>query len=222
MTSRALADAIQNALDFLTDAELVLYANSLSRTDTTVGWHAAGSGAPFILNYSHATAEQYLSWVISGEYSAALRDGSLLQLSYRLRGNVVVGHRLAYVPCPVVVDQELLDAGEPIADVVPLYLNDPNELTLRSPVRFDFDLGAADVDHPAAHFSINSADCRIACIAPVHPYRFIDFVFRHFYPWLRRVHQGWFEPASTQDLGKRVITEDDRKRVHLTWPIDAV
>ena len=90
---------------------------------------------------------------------------------------------------------------------------------LRSPLRFDYDQSAAREGHPAAHFSVNSPECRIACVAPVHPYRFIDFVFRHFYPILRGAHDGWFEPAGRRHIGEAVISDRDRDGLHLTWPV---
>src|SRR2546430_496303 len=134
MTSRALRDEIQNALDFLTDAELVLYPNTVSLTNTRVGWEALAAGGAFLLDHGYTTVEQYLAWARGGHYSAVLRDGSLLQLTYHVSGSSIVGHRLAYVPCPVVVDETLLQEGEAIAELVPLYLSGGAvALTLRSP-----------------------------------------------------------------------------------------
>src|SRR4051794_918485 len=120
MTSpRALHDDITNALDFLTDQGLVLYPGTISLGPGRVSW-SAPSSAIFFVSYGPATASQYLSWVRDGQYSAALPDGSLLQLTYDFEDGEVAGHRLAYVPCPVLVDEDLLLAGEPIADLVEL------------------------------------------------------------------------------------------------------
>ncbi|HEV2755498.1 MAG TPA: DUF2290 domain-containing protein [Actinomycetota bacterium] len=222
MRARAIRDDVQNALDFLQEAELALYTNPVLLRPTHVSWHALPSAGPLLGDYGFTTVGQYLTWVREGAYSAVLRDASLLQLSFDVDEDLVVGHRLAYVPCPVVVDETLLAEGEPVEEVVLLHLDDGNgeELTLRSPVRFDYDQSAAHVDHPAAHFSINSPECRVACVAPVHPYRFIDFVFRHFYPVFRGVHDRWFDSAGRRNLGGRVITEEDRSGVHLMWPIE--
>jgi hypothetical protein len=221
MRARAIRDDIQNALDFLREAELALYTNPVHLRPTRVSWHAYPSAGPFLIDHGFTTVDQYLTWVRDGAYSAVLRDASLLQLTFDLDEDLVVGHRLAYVPCPVVVDETLLAEGEPVEDVVSLHLDEGEVgLTLRSPVRFDYDQAAAREGHPAAHFSINSPQCRLACVAPVHPYRFIDFVFRHFYPVLRGVHDSWFESAGRRHLGKRVITERDRGAVHLTWPTE--
>jgi hypothetical protein len=219
MRARPLYTDIQNALDFLLLSELALYANPVSLSPTRLGWHTPTPGAAFLLSYGSATVAQYLEWVRHGVYSAVLRDGGLLQISYDVRDEAVVGHRLAYVPCPVDVDQELLDEGEPLEDVVSLLLTAGTQtIAMRTPLRFDFDAAAARPGHPAAHFSLNSADCRVACVAPLHPYRFVDFVFQHFYPRYRRVHEAWFDSAGRRRLGSRVITDDERQKVHVSWP----
>jgi hypothetical protein len=220
MRARAIHDDVQNALDFLQEAELALYTSPVLLRPTRVSWHAFPPAGPFLIDHGFTTVGQYLTWVRDGAYSAVLRDASLLQLTYDVDQDLVIGHRLAYVPCPVVVDEALLAEGEPVGDVVSLHL-DEGELgfTLRSPVRFDYDQSAAHEGHPAAHFSVNSPECRVPCVAPVHPYRFIDFVFRHFYPVLRGVHEAWFEPAGRRHIGEAVIIERDRDGVHLMWPV---
>jgi len=67
--------------------------------------------------------------------------------------------------------------------------------------------------------TINSPGCRIACVAPLHPYRFIEFVYRHFYPDLRSAEAAWFDAAATQNIGSRVLTRDDATRPHIMWEI---
>jgi hypothetical protein len=217
---RALRDHITNALDFLSGAELVLYSNSVRMAADRVSWHAP-SNAPFFLERGPASPDQYLAWVTGGHYSATLPDGSLLQLTYEVEDGEVTGHRLAYVPCPVVLDERLLWEGEPIADTVRVYLDEPTHsaIALRSPVRVDLDMSAADAGHPAAHLTLNESDCRIACVAPMHPYRFIDFVFRHFYPRLRLSQEDWFREASRSLLGDRVLADEDRAFPHLAWDL---
>lgn len=223
MRPRAIRDDIQNGLDFLMDAELALYINPISFTPLRVSWHSLVESGGFLLNRGFDTVEQYRTWVRAGSYSTVLRDGSLLQLTYDFDDGEVAGHRLAYVPCPVEIDQELLAAGEPIDDVVSLYLdNAAQHMVLRSSLRFDYDPVRGRSGHPAAHFSINSEHCRIACVAPVHPYRFIDFVFSHFYPAFHAVHYSWFGLAGRRHMGRRVLAEEERSAIHLSWAIDDV
>jgi hypothetical protein len=203
------------------DKDLVLYSNTVACDDTSISWHGLPT-VPFLVEYGHATSDQYLRWVSGQHYSAVLPDGSLLQMSYRMMGGQVTYHRLAYVPCPVIVDEDYLREGESIADVVDSYLEaDALTVVLRSPVRFDFDPNSARDGHPAAHMTINGPDCRIACVAPLHPYRFIDFVFRHFYPVLYASEPGWFAAAARQHLGERVLALEDASAVHFAWRLHA-
>src|SRR5690606_23090790 len=107
----------------------------------------------------------------------------------------IVGHRLAYVPCPFRIDQELLLEGIPVADVIEEYIDTKEEIqkiSLKSAVRFDFDPFSAKPGHTAAHMTVNSSDCRIACVAPLHALRFVDFVFRIFYSGLHHAHRDFF------------------------------
>ena len=199
---------------------LVMYVSSVAFGHTRVTWHSA-SARPFYKAGVEATVAQYLDWLAGGHYSAILPDASLLQLSYDVEDGAVVAHRLAYVPCPVTVDKEMLRTGEPVADIVTVQLAcDPIEdLWLRSPLRFDYDIAAASDDHPAAHLTVNKSSCRIACVAPMHPYRFIDFVYRHFYPELRAQRREWFAAAAERLLGEAVISDNHRASAHVTWPL---
>jgi hypothetical protein len=220
-TSRAMRDTIANALDYLAQAELALFTTAVAMKPSRVTWQPV-SEAPFLIDDHITTVERYLDWVGSGHYSAALYDGSLIQLTYDFEGNAVVGHRLAYVPCPVEVDEHLL-LEAPIADCVEVHLElePPKRITLQSPLRFDFASADAAPGHPAAHLTINRASCRVACIAPLHPYRFLDFVFRHFYPGLWQAHAPWFSAGEQQHLGERVMVDTDTATPHVAWDLHA-
>lgn len=84
-TTRSVRDEIKNVLDYLTDAELVLYTNEVSMHATRVSWHAHNPAADFMTTRQHATLEQYLHWVINGSYSAILLDASLYRSNIELR-----------------------------------------------------------------------------------------------------------------------------------------
>lgn len=218
-TPRALRDEVQNVLDYLVQAELALYANPVSITGNKVSWHAFDPSQPFITGRRRADADQYMVWAGAGAYSALLYDGSLLQISYDVVGGAISGHRLAYVPCPFPLDLALLDEA-PLLDVLDLYQEaDPGSMLMLSPLRFDFDPRAAAPGHPSAHLTVNTSDCRVACVAPMHVHRFVDFVFRQFYPSLRRAHATFFETGALRQAGKRVLAEDDGVHPHLMWPV---
>lgn len=218
ITTRSLCDSIRNALDFLVEAELLLYANAVAQRSTRVTWHPHRH-VPFPHGSDPATVDQYLAWVSAGHYTAALPEGSLLQLTYDVEGGEITGHRLAYVPCPVLDQAQLIQEGEPIVDVVDAYLaaGPASAVVLRSPIRFDFDPAAAKPGHPAVHLTINGSDCRIACHAPMHPYQFIDFVYRHFYPQLWSAAEDWFDAASRRVYDTGWLTDDERSLPHVAW-----
>lgn len=92
-------------------------------------------------------------------------------------------------------------------------------MILHSAIRFDFDFdpGSAAPGHPAAHLTINSADCRIACAAPMHIGRFTDFIFRNFYPDLWKAHLPFFGSSATREAGPRTLTPEERNIPHLYW-----
>ncbi|WP_074405366.1 DUF2290 domain-containing protein [Mycolicibacterium fortuitum] len=206
-------------MDYLLDAKLALYIDQVSIRGNRVTFNQSQRDQPFLLDRSHPGVDQYLAWIAAGAYSAALYDGSLLQFTYDVEAGHVVSHRLAYVPCPYRADHELLKSGEPFADVMELYRD--SEVLLRTPIRFDFDPAASRSGHPAAHMTINGSDCRIACVAPIHPLRFTDFVFRHFYTdqWL--AHEPYFRPANYQHFGPAVLTEAERITPHIVWDVHA-
>lgn len=216
-TTRALHQGLDALLTALLDTGLALEINGLAVNPNRVTWQPRRSASPFLGQRQHATVEQYLLWLANGDYCAVLLDGSLLQLTYDVDGGDVTGHRLAYIPCPYELDQDLLDEGFSIEELVRFYEASPTDaVALRSPVRFDYDPAAAEPGHPASHLTINSAACRIACVAPIHMTRFVDFIFRHFYPNQHRDHPEVFDQAESH-VGPTVIADDDRQAPHIAW-----
>jgi len=216
MTIRALYRDLVNAFDYLEKQRLLLFVPPARIEHTRLTWHTAHD---FNISSPHANVDQYIEWAEQTQYSAVLPDASLLQVTYDLAGGVVSGHRLAYVPCPVLADEALL-AEEPFVDVVRMYLSEGlRSVVLRSPIRFDFDPEAEGPGHPSAHLTLNSADCRIGCVAPLHPYQFLGFVYRHFYPELYEAGRVWFEGDARRRFDQRVLSDDDRQEMHLTWPL---
>ncbi|MBO1286142.1 MULTISPECIES: DUF2290 domain-containing protein [Streptomyces] len=216
-TTRTVAEEVRNLLDYLLNAEIAAYINTVSVSGTRVSWHATDPGIPFLVNRGDPTLQDYRRWAQAGAYSALLFDGALLQITYEIEEGAIAGHRLAYVPCPYRVDSELV-RQDPIIDVIDLHIEtEPTNMILHSAIRFDFDPGSAAPGHPAAHLTINSADCRIACAAPMHIGRFTDFIFRHFYPDLWKAHLPFFGSSATREAGPRTLTPDERNTPHLYW-----
>lgn len=219
-TIRSVRDDVKEVLDYLLDAELAIYTNEVSLDSSRVSWHTRETNAPFITSRDYATLEQFCSWVEASALSAILFDGSLLQITYDVEEGEIVGHRLAYIPCPFIIDIELLHEGESLVDIIEVYGDyQLQEMALRSPVRFDYDPLAAAPGHPPAHMTINAVDCRIACVSPMHVLRFVDFVFRNFYHALHTAHRDFFSKASTRHVGQRVLTDEEASGLHVMWPL---
>lgn len=219
-TPRSVRDDVKEVLDYLLDAELAIYTNEVSFDSSRVSWHSHNPQAAFIVSRDHATLDQFCAWVNSAALSAILFDGSLLQITYDVENGEIVRHRLAYIPCPFIIDTELLNEGESLVDIIEVYSDSQlQDMALRSPVRFDYDPSAAAPGHPPAHMTINAADCRIACVSPMHVLRFVDFVFRNFYRALHTAHRDFFAKASTRHVGQRVLNDDEALGMHVMWPI---
>lgn len=183
------------------------------------------SKEPLINDYSYLTVNNYLQWARRDDYSALLPDGSLIQMSYTLSGSEIVGHRLCYVPSPITTMadwQEIIDAegwlGGEYAEIASELLLDSHAYTaLRSMIRFDFDPANQGIDHPASHFTINSVDCRIPCIAPLSPFDFVEFVFANFYPSEKKRLEKLFLGLPSAARTSNLLLDDHRSSIHLAW-----
>lgn len=214
-TPRVVATELDQLFSYLESAGIVYFWNAIDESPSRVSWHAP-SREPFLTGHDDVSVATYLHWLRNGMYSAVLVDGALLQITYFFDGSNITGHRLAYVPCPITIDGGLLTEGLALADVVELQLSNAEEVLLKSMLRFDFDPVNARPRHPETHLTMNSVECRIACVSPLRVGRFIDFVFRNFYPdvherdpYLQRITLGgWFQ---------KNIAEDDAASLHISW-----
>lgn len=214
-TPRVVATELDQLFSYLESVGIVHYWNAIDEKPAHVSWHST-SAEPFLLNHDEVTVSTYMYWLRNGMYSAVLTDGALLQISYFFDGSSVVGHRLAYVPCPVVIDVEMLSEGLSLEEVVELHISGANDVLMKAMVRFDYDPRSAGPRHPATHLTLNSVECRIACVSPLRVGRFIDFVFRNFYP---RIHQKdpYLQGLTLKGWFKRSIVQDDADALHISW-----
>lgn len=214
-TPRVVATELSQLLDYLESIGFIYYWNAIDETAARVSWHSPG-GAPFLSSHDDVSVADYLYWLRNGMYSAVLVDGSLLQVTYSFDGHQISGHRLAFVPCPVVIDQEMVAEGEPFADIVDLQMAAAENVLMRSMIRFDYDPANVRPEHPETHLTLNSIECRIACFSPLRLGRFMEFVLRNFYPtfyatdpYVQRMPlDGWFA---------KTIVEADTSSLHVAW-----
>src|SRR5438552_13664684 len=134
LTSRALREEVANFLAYLIESEIALHAKPVTIRGGRVSWPESGQE---FLPTRGTSVSVYRSWIETGQYSALLYDGALLQISYEFAGNQLIAHRLAWVPCPVGIDEQLLQ-DEPAVEVFDLFATDVANVMLRAMLRFDF------------------------------------------------------------------------------------
>lgn len=127
-------------------------------------------------------AEIYRELADKRSYNMRLVDGALLQMMYRVEGDELLQHRLAFYPSPSLL---------PFQDDPDAYMRDELfiEIVQRRivpfPMRFDFDAREGvyiDVAHPKSHLTLGDVKgCRIPVSAPLTPRWFVEFILRNFY-----------------------------------------
>lgn len=184
--------------------------------DNTVTWRSPTPLERFVDFADYPTVRTYRRWAEAGEYSALLPDGALLQIRYRVAGGLITGHRLAYVPCPYRINEDLL-AIAPVSEVLEVHASESHDyITMQTAMRFDFDPGAATEGHPSMHLTLNVASCRIACEAPMGAAEFARFVFQNFYRERWAQHAAFFDALPRADLPS-TVTDHERGHPHIAW-----
>lgn len=224
MTPRRQCRQINRFLDTLQAAELAIYTRGAVVRESTgeyarVTWPRgprATVGDLFLGDFY--SVDTYCNWLESQELSAILFDGSILQLTFDFLGRDLAGHRLAYIPCPFVVDDDiqLLLQEEPVLDVI-LLLRAEGErfLRMRAPIRFDYDPDAGTDEHPASHLTMNHSECRVPAHGPLSLGHFVDFVFRHFYPDEWREYD--FLREQPKDEFTACLRPGHETQLHIAW-----
>lgn len=205
--------------DHLAKKSISFLPNTIVRKDNWVGWASHDTDSNFIIESKNETAKTYLHWLATGNYSAVLSDGAILQVSYDFESDTPIKHRLAYVPSPLLFDFNVLAPQYPIDEYVKSNLENSLDVLMKTQVRFDFDANLASQSHPETHLTINSVDCRIACASPLRVGRFIQFVFKNFYPLIYQgdsylqglPKDGWFDNR---------FDPSDSGEMHFHWPLN--
>jgi hypothetical protein len=213
--------SIVGVIDYLIACDLLLDSNihtvvpgsSFQRLTWRGG---AETGEMFRSNSS--SLESYFSWLEARAYSFLLVDCGVVQFTYDFdKSNGLVGHRLAYIPCPFDADPDLLRefaVAEVLRDLVQSNLS--TNLRLRASIRFDYDPNAAREDHPETHLTLNADCCRIPVCAPLSVKAFVNFIFRSFYPQIYAEHEFFHDFAP--DRHQRItLTTPQSEALHVSW-----
>jgi hypothetical protein len=217
-TPSRLQAEIKNFRDLLVAKNLAIAANQITirRVGTTqrVTWQSPIEGGQLLTSSEFATVQDYCQQLAANAFTVVLFDASIIQVSFDLRHNDIVGHRFCFFPCPFNVQPADL-LGQPILDIIHLYEQAGLEyLRLRTPLRFEFDPNNTADEHPVCHVHLLWSHCRCSVVAPLSLGHFIKFIFQHFYPGIWQKHSFLREwPAN---LGSRTISAVQESMLHFT------
>lgn len=216
----ASADEIREAIvevgRTLADLALIRDQNSIATIRTSSGvlritWKSAA-----VINFSEfpdSSIQEYLQLLTGRHFNYLLNDGSLIQLSYDVKGkDKIIGSRAVWYPCPVVFVPEELEYST-LEDLV---LTTPQvNLCCRGPLRFDYAPEQAKQDHPQTHMHAGLENFRLPLQRALEPSRFLRFVMRTAYPtlWRNNVDKFACEDWRAEDS----LTDDDRRVGYLGW-----
>ncbi|MGE5607913.1 MAG: DUF2290 domain-containing protein [Bacillota bacterium] len=210
MNARQVAEHIASTCESLYAIKLVRFYNTphevTANGRTRISWRSSEAGSGH--QHPFGSLEQYLGWVKGGEFTCILFDNSLVRASYVCEGNSIVEHTLWYWPCPVKFPspaETLNDLCDGLAMCIesPRAARDICELSLRSPMRFDFDPQQEREDHPLVHLHMQFEEARLHVNEAMCFTAFIKKVFRTFY--LKK----WLENRDVELLHEQPIDQEE-------------
>lgn len=225
MNAKQITQVIASTCRDLDSLGLLFASNSPCVTESKgsefVSWPSKGAGSARANEFG--TLEQYLDWIRQGEFTCLLFDYSLIQVSFECMGNAVVGHNLLYWPCPLSfqTDVEMLSDlcdGFELCIESPRRARDVVTLTMRTPMRFDFDPQRESELHPLIHLHTQFDETRISVQGAMCFPSFIKKVFRTFYV------DKWAEHPEIEDIHEQGVEHEECRYApvnhgfQLVWP----
>lgn len=179
---------INSTLDRLLEKSLCITYNTVPpiidtqhRCQITWNGHVserANSGKSFIklIQYHHILK--------TNSYHCLLFDGSLIRVNFEFEDDFLLSQNLLWWPAPYDYGDMLQEGFSPV-DVLEDFYGDQNwhqNIRMRSPIRIDFDSTNNRKEHPHSHLHIENDETRINTASPICFNKFVDFIFRNFYP----------------------------------------
>ena len=130
--------------------------------------------------------EQYRHILYNNSYHCLLFDGSIIRVNFEFEDNILLTQNLLWWPAPYNYG-DLLEEGFPPVELLDNFYEDSkwyNAIKMRSPIRIDFDNRKNKENHSRSHMHIQHEETRLYIKEPICFNKFIDFVFRNFYPGL--------------------------------------
>lgn len=169
-------------------------------------------------NNCHSYEELYYFYHQNKVFLTELIDGALIQVEYVIRDNALWSYRLAFLPNPRLIAQEIepdLYESEEL-----FFIDSINKPVIHPVIRFDFDNDPehyVPTKHSRSHLTIGQSDrCRIALSEPLTPYKFITFIFEHFYGSLYDNIKSELFSLQFHALGfQECLQQEERDYLHL-------
>ena len=193
------------------------YVKSTNRRQRHISWVRVPEASSYNrcddIGYS-----TYYSMLENRDYSILLNDGGVIQVSLDYSGSDLVGHRYAYVPCPVYFDEadlNLLDEGMPFSEFIDELWHKElaNRFRIRPSFRFEYDPDLTQDDHPFSHVHLGKSSSRIPVSRPIRVEQFFRFIFKNFYP------SEFMQYSELNELSSQVlpetITAEERSELHI-------
>jgi|GEM_PF-853889 hypothetical protein len=218
---KRLYQSIQNTLTLLTDNKLTIFHNQPVLEEASgkviITWPNHISGRHNCEPYFGKIA-QYREIVRASAYTCLLLDGAIIRACYCFNHEELTSYSLLWWPSPFRIVSEDLDLGG-VLDIIDLYASSIDwheQIQMRTPVRFDFDILNASSDHPASHLHFQSSNCRLYVDRPMCFNRFIRFVFKYFYPEIYSKYSFW-EDLDDMPLSVRNVQSLNTKQAYIGW-----
>lgn len=186
--ARDTVTQINSTLRMLQDKALIITFNPITNIDYSqhtcqISWR---NHSPNRLNSGSAFTRlgQYMYILTNNSYHCLLFDGSLIRVNFQFEDNILLTQNLLWWPAPYNYGELLIEGYSPV-ELMEDFYGDPKwheVIRMRSPIRIDFDESNDTTDHPQGHVHIQHYETRLSIKKPICFNRFIDFIFRNFYP----------------------------------------
>ena len=125
-----------------------------------------------------------------------------------------------FYACPIELERDEREAirEQPIGDILRDLSKDTDRFRAKTPIRFDFDIDAANPNHSASHLTMINNECRLPVFGPIDINHFIRFIFKNFYPDVWQDHEHLRNLPLT--IERRTITGRERRDLHL-WAAES-
>lgn len=125
-----------------------------------------------------------------------------------------MSHRLIYFPWPLAEPVDPSDFSDPdfdLADFILETAQDPSNIRLVGPVRFDFAPNERRENHSSSHIHF-APEARCAVAGPVHPSLFFRHIVSLFYP---DHYTAIAKPITPTGFGTRTLTDDEPRLLYV-------